>query len=290
MFNLIGANFTDRYELANITEFQARCLRAEDMHVIGRTMVVSDSATDKLTLDKAHLLAVQFDHGLPAFPEPRVTLNQARLDAIWRKFPHISDSERNFKQGMRMPFLQTLELKPDAKPRIAKVYPQSPEALTAMKKDFDKFREYGFVIEGSSTWSARSFASKKKNGEYCIATNFRYFNSQLVPVMFPLPLISDLKMVVANKTIFSKFDVVKAFYSIVVREKDWHLLCTGTSFGSFLYTVVPMGLTTSPSVMTRCMNALFITHIRSFYYAYHKEHLPEGNYVFCFIDDIKNDN
>ena len=47
-----------------------------------------------------------------------------------------------------------------------------------------------------------------------------------------------------------------------------------------------MGLTTSPAVMTRCMNALFITHIRSFYYAYHKEHMPERNYVFSFIDDI----
>ena len=182
--------------------------------VIASTTVVSDSTTDKLTLDEARLLAVQFEHGLPAFPEPRVTLNQARLDAIWRKFPHISDSERNFKQGPRMPFLQTLELKPDAKPRIAKVYPQSPEALTAMKKEFDKFREYGFVIEGSSTWSAPSFAIKKKNGEERIVTNFRYLNSQLVPVMFPLPLISDLKMVVANKTIFLKFDIVKAFYSI----------------------------------------------------------------------------
>jgi len=47
-----------------------------------------------------------------------------------------------------------------------------------------------------------------------------------------------------------------------------------------------MGLTTSPSVMTCCMNALFIKHIRSFYYAYHKEHMPESNYLFCFIDDI----
>jgi len=72
-------------------------------------------------------------------------------------------------------------------------------------------------------------------------------------------------MVVANKMIFSKLDVVKAFYNIGVREKDWHLLCTGTSFGSFLYTVLPMGLITSPSVMTRCMNALFVTHIPSFY-------------------------
>jgi len=102
-----------------------------------------------------------------------------------------------------MPFLQTLELKPDAKPRIAKVYPQSPEALTAMKKECDKFREYGFVIEGSSTWSAPSLAINKKDGGYRIVTNFRYLSSQLVPVMFPLPIISDVKMVVANKLIFS---------------------------------------------------------------------------------------
>ena len=158
VFNLLGANFTDRYELANIIAFQARRLRAEDTHAVARTTVVSDSTTDKLTLDEARLLALQFDHGLPAVPEPRVTLNQARLDAIW----HISDSKSNFKQGPRMPFLQTLELKRDAKPRIAKVYLQSPEALAAMKKEFDKFREYGFVIEGSSTWSAPASPSKRK--------------------------------------------------------------------------------------------------------------------------------
>ena len=71
-----------------------------------------------------------------------------------------------------------------------------------MKKEFDKFREYGFVIEGSSTWSDPSFAINKKDGGYRIDTNFRYLNSQLVPVMFPLPLISDLQMAVANKMIF----------------------------------------------------------------------------------------
>jgi len=242
VFNLLGANFTDRYELANIIAFQARRLRAEETHVVARTTVVSDSTTDKLTLDEASLLAVHFDHGLPTFPEPRVTLNQARLDAIWRKLPHISDSESNFKQGLRMPFLQKLELKPDAKPRIAKVYPQSPEGLTAMKTEFNKFREYGFVIEGSSTWSAPSFAINKKDGGYRIVTNFSYLNSQLVPVMFPLPLISDLKMVVANKMIFSKFDVVKAFYSIGVREKDWQYPEFVQQYPEFVYIHIFMGI------------------------------------------------
>ena len=88
---------------------------------------------------------------------------QARLGAIWRKLPaQISDSERNFKLGLQTLFLQTLKSKPVAKPHIAKVYPQSPEALVRIRNEFDKFREYGFVIEGSSTWSASLFASKIK--------------------------------------------------------------------------------------------------------------------------------
>ena len=184
MFNLLGANFTDCYELANIIAFQPRRLQAEDTLVIVRTTAVSDSTTDKLTLDEVRLIAVWFDHGLPAFPEPRVTLNQARLDAIWRKFPHISDSEHNFKQGPRMPFLQTLELKPDAKPRIAKVYPQSPETLTAMKKEFDKIREYGFVIEGSSTWSAPSLPSKRKTESTALSQTFATLTRNSFPLCF----------------------------------------------------------------------------------------------------------
>ena len=44
--------------------------------------------------------------------------------------------------------------------------------------------------------------------------------------------------------------------------------------------------TCKANVCTKMKTALFITHIRSFYYAYHKEHMPEGNYVFCFTDDI----
>jgi len=79
-----------------------------------------------------------------------------------------------------MLFLQTLQLKPDAKPRIAKVYPQCPEALIRMKNEFNKFREYGFVIEASSTWSAASFEIKNKTGN-AHRHKFRNLNSQLVP-------------------------------------------------------------------------------------------------------------
>jgi len=69
VFTLLGANFSDCNELANIIAFQARRLHAEDSNVIARTMVVSDATSGELTLDEARLFAVQFDHWLPASPD-----------------------------------------------------------------------------------------------------------------------------------------------------------------------------------------------------------------------------
>ena len=65
---MLGANFTDRYELANIIAFQARRLRAEDTHVIARTTVASDSTTDKLTLDERVCLLYSSIMGCQHFP------------------------------------------------------------------------------------------------------------------------------------------------------------------------------------------------------------------------------
>jgi len=47
-----------------------------------------------------------------------------------------------------------------------------------------------------------------------------------------------------------------------------------------------MGLISSPSVMTYCTNALFNSHFLSFHHSDRKEHMPEGDHVFCFIVDI----
>ena len=63
VFNLLGANFTDRYELANIIAFQARRLRAEDTHVVARTTVVShvlERLTGCMTRREAQRTPVQW--------------------------------------------------------------------------------------------------------------------------------------------------------------------------------------------------------------------------------------
>jgi len=63
VFNLLGANFTDRYELANIIAFKARRLRAEDTHVVARTTVVShvlERLTGCMTRREAQRTPVQW--------------------------------------------------------------------------------------------------------------------------------------------------------------------------------------------------------------------------------------
>ena len=68
VFNLLGANFTDRYELANIIASQAHRLRADDTYVIARTTVASGSTTDKLTLDECICLLYSSIMGCQHFP------------------------------------------------------------------------------------------------------------------------------------------------------------------------------------------------------------------------------
>jgi len=86
------------------------------------------------------------------------------------------------------------------------------------------------------------------------------------------------------KKVFSKFDVAKAFHSIarkglafpLYRNKLWFLSVLGSSYG----------LISSTSVMTHCTNALFNLYFLSFHHSDRKEHMPEGDHAFCFVDDI----
>ena len=67
----------------------------------------------------------------------------------------------------------------------------------------------------------------------------------------------------------------KGFAFPLYRNKLWFLSVHGSSYG----------FTSSPSVMTHCTNALFNSHFQSFHHSDRKEHIPDGDHAFCFIDD-----
>ena len=72
----------------------------------------------------------------------------------------------------------------------------------------------------SSRWANPLHMIRKSNGEWRPCGDFRKLNSATVLDTYPLSHIQDFTYQIANYRIFSKIDLVKAFFQIPVAKED----------------------------------------------------------------------
>src|SRR4029077_12513343 len=98
---------------------------------------------------------------------------------------------------------------------------------------------------------------KKKDGEPRVVIDYRGLNELTVKNKYPLPLLGELFDRVHGAKFFSKIDLRSGFHQIRVAEADIEKTAFRTRYGSYEYTVLPMGLCNAPSTFMRLMNETF---------------------------------
>lgn len=155
-------------------------------------------------------------------------------------------------------------------PPYARARRLAPDKLQAAKLEFDSLLQQGIIRPSKSEYASPLHLVLKPNGDYRPTGDYRSLNAITRPDRYPVPHLQDFTANLEGCKIFSKLDLVKAFYHIPVHPDDVHKTAIITPFGLFEYLRTPFGLRNAAQSFQR-----FIDNIL--------RGLP---FVFAYIDDL----
>lgn len=256
---ILGADFLNRFNLLIDIKNKQLIDGVTKLSIIGEIT----SSTDELnvsTLNKNN----KFSDILAQFPE------------ITKPDLLISKPKHNVKH-----YITT-----SGKPVYSKARQLDPKRLEIAKQEFKFMLENDIIRPSKSPWASPLHLVTKTDGTLRPCGDYRRLNDITVPDRYPLPRIEDFHHILNGKKIFSKLDLLKAYYQIPIAEEDKQKTAIITPFGLYEFNVMSFGLRNAPSTFQRFINEVFFGLDFTFPYLddiliaseteeQHKKHLTE---------------
>ena len=166
-----------------------------------------------------------------------------------------------------------IELKPGSRPAVCRpLKHQSEKDLSFIKEYLREGVESGRMRQSTSPFGAMALIVKKKDGKLRVVIDYRALNEITIKNKYPLPLMDEMFDRVHGATFFTKIDLRSGFHQIRIADDDIAKTAFRTRYGSYEYTVLPMGLCNAPGTFMQLMNDTF------------RDLLDKS--VLAFLDDI----
>ncbi|KAG6453520.1 hypothetical protein O3G_MSEX008200 [Manduca sexta] len=156
-------------------------------------------------------------------------------------------------------------------PVHARARPLPPDRYKKVKEEFRLMQEMGICRPSKSAWASPLHVVTKKNGELRPCGDYRQLNAITTPDRYPIPRLHDFTFILANKKIFSKLDINRAYHCISVAQQDIEKTAIITPFGLFEFPRMTFGLRNAAQTFQRFMNNTVLQGL---------------DFLFCYLDDI----
>jgi len=150
-----------------------------------------------------------------------------------------------------------IDLIPDAAPVSRPFSRMNPEQLHELQRTLEEFLAKGLIKPSTSPWGAPVIFVPKPDGSWRFCVDYRWLNRLTVKNVYPLPRIDDLLHQLHGAKVFSKIDLKSGYYQVKVKPDHTERTAFRTRYGSYEWTVMPMGLCNAPATFQRLMNDVF---------------------------------
>ena len=151
----------------------------------------------------------------------------------------------------------TIKLKNQATPYSSTPYKLNENELIALKNILEQWLAKGWIKPGYGPWGAPILLLRKKSGAYRLVCDYRGLNDRVVSESWPLPRIDSVLENIRGATTFSKMDLASGYHQLRLDSKAQPYTAFITPIGQFVWTVLPQGLKTAPSLFSKHLDEIF---------------------------------
>ena len=152
-----------------------------------------------------------------------------------------------------------IKMKPGVKPYSRQPHNLAPDHEDEVYKTVKTLLKYKLIEPYEGPWASNVFVVINPDGSTRMVTNYKWINQHSYSDSYPTPSVPDMINKFHGKTVYSTFDIIKAFHNIVVAPESRKYTAFTTKYGTFVWKVMPFGGKNCPAVWARASDIAFKT-------------------------------